>query len=155
MSKLIYGHRIGRYGHLTPCCCAIIFDESREKLLLTKRSDNQRWCLPGGAVESGESASEGCIREVLEETGLLISIEKLVGIYSNPHYLVEYPDGNRIQPFGICFEGIPRSGELCLSEETIGFGYFSLAQIDHLEVVQDDLIVIKDGFTNASKPFIR
>ena len=54
------------------------------RLLLLKRSPNCRinvgkWDLPGGKVEQGENFDQALIREVLEETGLLISLQRVVG----------------------------------------------------------------------------
>ena len=48
-------------------------------------------------MDSGESAVETCTREVLEETGLHVQVGRLIGVYSNPHRLIEYADGNRFQ----------------------------------------------------------
>src|SRR5512144_2689523 len=59
------------------------------KVLLTKREDFEVWCLPGGAVDEGESIAQAAIREVREETGLEVELIRLVGVYSlpeGPHY---------------------------------------------------------------------
>ena len=56
MAKIITGHRIGQDGTIRVGCSAVIFDENREKILLTRREDNNQWCLPGGGMEPGESA---------------------------------------------------------------------------------------------------
>ncbi len=66
MSKLIYGERIAKTTKLAPGATAVIFDEAREKVLLTRRADNGRWCLPGGGMDPGESAAETVVREALE-----------------------------------------------------------------------------------------
>ena len=50
MSELIYGDRIGKTAALAPGATAVIFDRAREKVLLTRREDNGRWCLPGGGA---------------------------------------------------------------------------------------------------------
>ncbi|HCK66196.1 MAG TPA: NUDIX hydrolase, partial [Anaerolineae bacterium] len=88
MSQVLFGHRLGKQGQIRIGCCAVIFDSKREKVLLTQRTDNGRWCLPGGAMDSGESASEACEREVFEETSLKVKAKRLIGVYSNPDQLV-------------------------------------------------------------------
>lgn len=43
---------------------------SNGKILLLRKSDERRWCLPKGGVEDGESAEEAAVREIREEAGL-------------------------------------------------------------------------------------
>ena len=81
MAKLLRGTRIGRQGRLSPGCSALVFAADRERVLLTRRADNSRWCLPGGGMEPGESAAEACERELREETGLRGRVTWLIGIY--------------------------------------------------------------------------
>jgi len=90
MTKVIRGERIGKNGRIRLGCSATIFNESREKVLLTKRTDNGLWCLPGGGVDPGESVEETVIREVQEETGLTVRVLRLIGVYSDPNWLVVY-----------------------------------------------------------------
>ena len=52
------------------------------KVLLTKRADFEVWCLPGGGVEDGESVAEAAVREAYEETGLVVLLTGVVGVYS-------------------------------------------------------------------------
>ncbi len=61
---------------------AVIFDQG--KVLLAHRRDIDWWNLPGGGMEPGETVDEALMREVLEETGLQVEIERLVGVYSKP-----------------------------------------------------------------------
>jgi len=61
---------------------AIIFDEAR--VLLSLRRDIDWWNLPGGGVETGEAVDVALRREVREETGLDVELERLVGVYSKP-----------------------------------------------------------------------
>jgi ADP-ribose pyrophosphatase YjhB (NUDIX family) len=131
-TQILYGERFGKQGELRIGCSATIFDERREKVLLTRRTDNGRWCLPGGHMESGESAAEACEREVLEETGLTVHVKRLIGVYSDPNQLVIYPDGNKAQFVILNFETQIISGELGLSNETTDFGYFSPAEMESM-----------------------
>jgi len=57
------------------------------KIVLIRRKNEPyrgSFALPGGFVEIGETTEEAVKREVMEETGLLIEILKLVGVYSEP-----------------------------------------------------------------------
>lgn len=132
MSQVLYGPRLGREGALRVGCSATIFDSSREKVLLTRRTDNGRWCLPGGGLESGESVAEACEREVWEETGLKVRVTRLIGVYSNPDQLIVYNDGNKAFMVVMSFEAEILSGELGLSNETTEFGYFSLVEMENM-----------------------
>jgi 8-oxo-dGTP pyrophosphatase MutT (NUDIX family) len=145
MSKLIFGERIGRNATLRPGSSAIIFDTVREKILLTRRSDNGRWCLPGGGMDAGESASEACVREVLEETGLAVRVTRIVGVYTSPDLIIEYPDGNRVQPVAFSFEAEVFGGELGLSEETTDYGYFTMQEMDALDLMEHHKERIEDA----------
>ena len=107
-----YGDRIGREGSIRLGCSAVILDEVKQKVLLTQRADNKQWCLPSGGVDPGESVEETCIREVLEETGLNVRVTRLVGVYSDPHRMVEYPDGNKAHVVALSFVAEIIGGEL-------------------------------------------
>lgn len=155
MAKLIFGDRIGQTAALKIGCAAVIFDETRQRVLLTQRMDNGRWCLPGGGAEPGESAAETCAREVWEETGLQVAIKKLIGIYTNPHMITEYADGNRFQFMSFCFEAEVTSGELGLSDETTAYGYFSAEEMEKLDLMESHRGRVADAFVGQEAAFIR
>jgi 8-oxo-dGTP pyrophosphatase MutT (NUDIX family) len=152
---LLYGDRIGKQGRLVPACDAVIFDATREKVLLTRRSDNGQWCLPGGAMDPGESAPECCAREVLEETGLVVSVGRLIGVYSTPHRITEYPDGNRKQALDLVFEAVRVSGQLAVSDETTEVGYFSPEQMISMEIMELFHERVNDAFASQEAAFLR
>lgn len=60
------------------CSDAIVFGThpvtGRRHLLLIERGDGHGWALPGGGLDEGETAIEGCVRELAEETGLHASV---------------------------------------------------------------------------------
>ncbi len=155
MVKIVQGHRIGQQGRLSLACSAVMFDSARQRILLTRRQDDGRWCLPGGRMEPGEDVAEACAREVWEETGLRVHVGKLIGVYSNPHRLLEYPDGARYQVIGLCFEAVPSGGVLTPSDETTEFGYFTLADIAALDVHDHHRERISDAWADAAKAFVR
>lgn len=154
MTQVLYGARLGKQGKLRPGCSAAIFDE-QGGILLTRRADNGQWCLPGGGMEPGESAAEACAREVFEETGLRVRVRRLVGVYSNPDQLVIYPDGNKVQMVVLHFEAQVMGGELGLSNETTDFGYFTLSEIEGLEMLGRHKERIVDTLGNYPEALIK
>lgn len=97
---------------------AIIFNENGQ-VLLSHRRDMDAWNLPGGGVESLEMPDEAVIREVKEETGLDICIERLVGVYG------------KVLKDDLVFAFTCRvvSGELTLTDEADQHAYFAVEQI--------------------------
>jgi len=73
---------------------AAIIHDGAGRVLLQHRTDNDHWGLPGGAVDRGESIADALRREVSEETGYDVEIERIVAVYSDPAHkmIVRYPD---------------------------------------------------------------
>ncbi|WP_102146034.1 NUDIX hydrolase [Mycobacterium hubeiense] len=59
----------------------VVRDDGR--VLVIRRDDNDHWEAPGGVLELDESFENGVQREVLEETGLEVTVERLTGVYKN------------------------------------------------------------------------
>ena len=66
-----------RFGFFALC-------QDGERVLLPRRRYSGWWNLPGGGMERGETVEEAAAREVREETGLEVGVERLVGVYSKP-----------------------------------------------------------------------
>ncbi len=154
MARFEFGDRVGKTAVNRPSACSIIWDDAG-RVLLTRRTDNGRWCLPGGAHEPGESAEECCVRETLEETGLHTRVTRLIGVYSTPHRITIYNDGNRVQFFTLCFEAVVTGGELSLSDETTEYGYFSPDEVRAMDVLEPHVERINDAMLKQSAAFIR
>ncbi len=155
MTILIFGDRVGKQGEIRIGASAVIFNTTKDKILLTKRADNKQWCLPSGGMNPGESISETCIREVKEETGLEVQIVRLIGVYTSPNCLIKYPDGNQVQLVSLCFEAQSIGGTLRISNETTEYGHFSLSQIADMNVLENHVERIEDAFRNQSLPLIK
>lgn len=154
MTQVHYGDQLGKQGKLRLGCSAIIFDENK-RVLLTRRTDNGQWCLPGGAMDSGESAAEACIREVWEETGLRVRVKRLVGVYSDPNQLVVYPDGNKAFVVALSFEAEIVGGELGLSNETTDAGFFTLKEMETMSMLGNHRSRVDDALANQAEAFIK
>lgn len=86
-----------------PGVAAVVFNEQGDVLLM-KRIDNGLWGIPSGHVEPGETVEEAIKREVMEETGLEVTVERLIGVYSHPASQVfSYPSGDVVQFITLCF----------------------------------------------------
>ena len=154
MTRILYGERFGKQGNIRLGTSAIIFDE-QQRVLLTKRTDNGHWCLPGGAMDSGESAAEACEREVWEETGLHVRVRRLVGVYSDPNQLIIYPDGNKVFVVALSFEGEIVDGSLNLSNETSDAGFFSVAEMDTMTMLGNHKQRVHDALENQAEALIK
>ena len=53
------------------------------QVLVVQRRDNGRWEAPGGVLEPDETFEDGVRREVAEETGVTVEVERLTGVYKN------------------------------------------------------------------------
>lgn len=78
-----------KYPHpaVTADCIVFGFDRARVKVLLIQRGNEPfkgKWAFPGGFVNIDESAEQGALRELEEETGLRVERVEQVGAFSAP-----------------------------------------------------------------------
>src|SRR3954467_3599846 len=66
-------------------------------VLLIRRTDNENWALPGGAMDIGETIAQAGVRETLEETGVECEIVRLVGIYTDPRHVILYTSDGEVR----------------------------------------------------------
>ncbi len=126
----------------------IVFDEAG-RVLLTQRRDLPFWCLPGGRVDPGETPMEAVVREVAEETGLEVEVERLVGVYCMPRWRA----GGATVLLFLCRR---QGGALQLTNETIDVGYFALDALpaDLMPMLKHKQR-IDDAVANVEKVFLR
>ena len=114
---------------LLPGVRALIFNPQRE-ILLQRRLDMPRWCLPSGSVELGETALDALKREVAEETSLVVLEVEPMGLYSGPSQIFTYLDGDEVHCFSIAFvvrqwQGEPRADGI----EGSDLRFFAMSQL--------------------------
>jgi ADP-ribose pyrophosphatase YjhB (NUDIX family) len=105
-----------RANSLVVAVTAVVTND-QDELLLQKRTDNDLWGLPGGAMNIGESIAQAVIREVREETSLEVEPTGIVGIYSDPGHVIAYADGEVRQEFSICFTARTVGGQLAVGDQ--------------------------------------
>ena len=72
-------------GPETPKLMVDVVIPSESGVVLIRRDSDPfegQWALPGGFVEVGETVYEAAVREAAEETGLVVELSRLVGVYS-------------------------------------------------------------------------
>ena len=103
---------------LVPSVNVVVVNEAGDVLMI-RRSDNDNWAVPGGAIDLGESMVQAAVRETREETGIECEITGLVGIYTDPKHVILYTsNGEARQEFSILLTGVPAGGQPTPSSES-------------------------------------
>lgn len=111
---------------------AIVLND-RKEVLLQLRSDTKTWGLPGGAMDPGEEPAEAVVREVLEETGVTVVPERVLGVFGGRDYMFSYPNGDKVAVVSITFACRPVSGEARVNDdECLEVKYIPLDQLPPL-----------------------
>jgi ADP-ribose pyrophosphatase YjhB (NUDIX family) len=63
---------------------SIALRDAQGRVLVVRHSEGGVWLLPGGAVEPTEVPADAAVREMFEETGLLVRLTRLVGVFGGP-----------------------------------------------------------------------
>lgn len=124
------------------------------RVLMIERTDNGLWAIPGGGQDVGETSREAAIREVREETGLDIEVVGLVGIYSDPHHVIAYDDGEVRQEFSICFRGRSIGGRITVSEESSRVEWIEPERLGNLSIHPSVRLRIEHGLQTDSPPYL-
>ena len=129
-------HRIGAF--------AIVRDDSG-RVLISRRTDSGWYNLPGGGVEPHETPAEGLVRELREETGLAITVGRLVGLYAKPqkHELV------------VTFEARVTGGALVPSDEADVHEWVTAGELDSYQILPKHLERIRDALRDEPAAIVK
>jgi 8-oxo-dGTP diphosphatase len=111
------------------------------KIVLIKRKNEPfqgQYALPGGFVEYGETVEAALRREVLEETGLVVDVSSLVGIYSDPR---RDPRGHVVSA---AFAAVIVNGALASGSDAAEAIFWEITNLpplafDHAQIIRDAL----------------
>ncbi len=103
-----------KIGHevIITAACGVLIENEKGQLLLQKRSDTGQWCVPGGAMEVGETYEEAAKREIREEVGIEVDNLSLYGLYSGDDRLIHYPNDDVVYSLSVIFHTKSFRGEI-------------------------------------------
>lgn len=97
----------------------VVNDEG--KVLVIRRRDNNHWEPPGGILEINETFEEGVRREVHEETGIWVTVDRLTGVYKNMRRGI----------VALVFRCTPEAGVVTTTDESCDVQWMSLEEVGH------------------------
>jgi 8-oxo-dGTP pyrophosphatase MutT (NUDIX family) len=126
--------KVGTMPIMLPSVAAVILN-SEGRLLLQQKQD-ESWSLPAGMIEPGESPTQAIIREVKEETGLCVVVERVIGIFGGEGFDFTYPNGDQVEYMVILFKCNNIIGHECseLENETLRLEWFSKFSLPQLSL---------------------
>lgn len=125
---------------------AAVFDEGGRMLLLQRR-DSGLWAMPGGWADVGpDTPASMTAREVREETGVAVRVDRLLGLYDSrrrrfghPHHL-----------YHLVFACTPISGTPRVTAESLAIDWFAPDRLPPLAVSHQD--AVRDAFNRLADP---
>ena len=139
-TDFFHDDRAPKANSLVPAA-GILAEDAAGRLLLQRRRDTGQWAIPMGKMELGETPTECAVRETLEETGVRVEPLGLLGIYSDPGYIVAYDDhqdptvfGEVRQEFEITLYGQPVEGAPAANDEASDVRWFAPSELEGLDI---------------------
>jgi ADP-ribose pyrophosphatase YjhB (NUDIX family) len=139
-----------RYGRLRPVCpnckhtvffdpkvAVVAFVTDGDQLLLVKRKHDPGkglWALPAGFVEADEDPRDAAARETLEETGLIVEIDRLLDV-------LHRPDADGYADIVIAYAGRGTGGTLLAADDAEDVAWFACDHLPEIALVTTRLLV--------------
>jgi 8-oxo-dGTP pyrophosphatase MutT (NUDIX family) len=124
--------RVGNEFLLMPSVTALVLDSER-RALLVRPAHREIWVTPGGAVDPDEAPQDALVREVWEETGLLVEPTQLLGVFGGPEYRVWYANGDEVGYVMSVFACRITSGTLRADgNEVVEARYFFVGELESI-----------------------
>jgi ADP-ribose pyrophosphatase YjhB (NUDIX family) len=93
----------------------VVFNDKNEILLFRHSYRSHAWALPGGYLKASEHPSEGLEREIMEESGFVVSMDQAIKVRTD----------RELARLDICYTGVMIGGEFVPTHEVSECGFFS------------------------------
>ena len=139
---------------IVPSVNVVVVNDAGE-ILMIRRTDNDNWAVPGGAIDLGESVAQAAVRETREESGIECEISGIVGIYSDPKHVLLYTSNGEVrQEFSIVLTARPLSGQPTPSSESSEVRWVPVSEVSGLTMDRSMRIRINDYLDRKPSPVI-
>jgi ADP-ribose pyrophosphatase YjhB (NUDIX family) len=139
---------------IVPSVNVAVTNEAGEVLLI-RRSDNDNWALPGGAVDFGESLTQAAVRETREESGIECEITGLSGIYTDPGHVMLYTSNGEVrQEFSIVLTARAVGGQTTTSSETTEVRWVPQAELTGFQMDRSMRLRVQHFIERRAHPYL-
>jgi ADP-ribose pyrophosphatase YjhB (NUDIX family) len=136
---------------------SVVVRDEDGRVLLLRRTDNDLWTIPTGAVKRGETVAEAAVRECREETGLEVEITGIVGVFSNPDHVIAYVKGDKVkevrQPINVCLHARQVGGEPTRTKEAAEVAWVATGKLDRYNLHPAIRLRLSHGLS-AGQPYV-
>lgn len=113
-------------------------------VLIERRHEPLGFAFPGGFVDVGERVEDAARREALEETGLHVTLERLLGCYSDPNRDPRGHTASLVYVAGA--KGHPQAGDDAARCHVVKADSADLPLVfDHAQILADYLVFLRTG----------
>jgi ADP-ribose pyrophosphatase YjhB (NUDIX family) len=133
----------------------VVVTNDADEILMIRRTDNDNWAVPGGAIDLGESVAQAAVRETREESGIECEITGIVGIYSDPNHVLLYTSNGEVrQEFSIVLTARPLSGQPTPSSESSEVRWVPVSEVRDYTMDRSMRIRINDYLAHNESPVV-
>jgi 8-oxo-dGTP pyrophosphatase MutT (NUDIX family) len=145
--------KVGHEFLLMPSVTALVFDHDG-RVLMVRPSQRDVWVAPGGAIDPDEAPQDALVREVREETGLVVEPRQLLGVFGGPEYRVSYANGDEVGYVMAVYECRATGGTLRADgDEIVEVRYFSASELESVTLSRSARILVP-RFVAQQRPWL-
>ena len=142
-----------RANSLVVAVTVFVVDDD-DRVLLVRPTGAAQWGLPGGAQQLGEYVGAAAVRTTRALSGVDVEVTGLVGVYSNPHHVVAYPDGEVRQQFALCFRGRYLGGAPAAGTGIDEVRWVPSDALDELPLHPSTRLRVDHGYNRMPQPYL-